>query len=155
MTEFTEDEKALIDATQWPKTEEDATADALIVHGARLALAMRAKTDVLMHEAFAFERDSPEGKAALRAYMDAITSMIAEAQLVLALVEVQKASREQADALARLLWELTEDGGVLPELMWDALTARGIDADAVWALADKSAAPSSAVQDHTNGRSER
>lgn len=146
MTEFTDDEKALIDATQWPKTEEDATADALIVHGARLALAMRAKTDVLMREAFSIDRDSPEYKTAISAYIDSITSMIAEAQIVLALVEVQKASREQADALARLLWDLTEDGGVLPKLMWDALSARGIDADAVWALADKSAAPESEGQ---------
>lgn len=74
MTEFTDDEKALIDATQWPKTEEDATADALIVHGARLALAMRAKTDVLMREAFSIDRDSPEYKTAISAYMDSITS---------------------------------------------------------------------------------
>lgn len=141
MSDYTDDEKALIEATEWPTREESATADALIVHGARLAIAMHASNDVLMRKAFDLDRESPEYKPAMRAYVDGITSMIAEAQVVIALVQVQKTSREQADDVARMLWELTEDGGVLPELMFDYLTDRRIDANAMWALADKDATP--------------
>lgn len=148
MTDYTEAEKALIDATQWPATEDAATADALIVHGARLVAAMHAQNDVKMRKAFALDTDHPERKPALSAYMDGVTSMIAEAQVVLALAEVQKASRDQADALSRLLWVLTEDGGALTELAWEALDARGIDADAVFATAERHAEP--AVPDHTS-----
>lgn len=167
MTDYTDAEKALIDATQWPDTEDGATADALIVHGARLVAAMHAQNDVKMRKAFALDNEDPHRKPALRAYMDGVTSMIAEAQLVIALAEVQKTSREQADALSRLLWGLTEDGGALTELAWEVLDARGIDADAVFATAEKHAEPgdpspsgpasqlergiNAPSRDHTNG----
>lgn len=141
MTDYTDEEKALIVATEWPQCEEDATADALIVHGARLAVTMRASTDLLMRKAFDTDKESPEYRPAMSAYIDGLTSMIAESQVVIALVELQKESRERADHIARRLWDLTEDGGVLPELMWEYLTDRGIDAEAIWARAEKDAAP--------------
>ena len=142
MTEYTDDEKELIGATGWPTSEADATADALIVHGARLAVAMHAANDVLMRRAYALPKDDTERQPALRDYLDGITSMIAEAQVVLALVAVQENhGRDAADAVAQRLWEMTEDGGVLTELMWEALDDREINADAVFALAEKSAEP--------------
>lgn len=134
-----ESTKALMDATDWPKYTEDATADALILHSARVSMAIRAKADVLMGEAFDLPKDDPQWRPAMRAYMDAATAMIAESSVAILLHKVQRHSREQADALARILWELTEDGGVLPELMYDYLTERGIDADAVWAAAEEDA----------------
>lgn len=138
MSEYTEDEKALIDATQWPAREADVTADALIVHGARLTIAMQANDERLMRDAFALDRESPDYKPAMRAYMDAVTGMIAEAQVVLALIAVQEDhGREAADAIALRLWEITEDGGVIGELMWGALDDRKINAEAVFELARK------------------
>jgi hypothetical protein len=128
--------KAIVEQTDWPKTEEAVTADALILHGSRISMATRVSTDRLFDAWNRTERDSPEWKPALKAYLDSLSAMIAEAQVVIALVEVQKTSPGQADALARRLWELTEDGGVLPELMWDYLSDRGVDAQAVWDAAE-------------------
>lgn len=133
---MTKDE--ILEQTKWPEREEDATADALVRHGARIAVAVQATADELMHEAFALDRESPEYKPAMRRYLDAVSGFIAEAQVVVALVETQKRSPEAADSLARLLWELTEDGGVLHELMYDYLAARGVDADAVFGFVRKS-----------------
>lgn len=128
----------IVEQTKWPERVEDATADALIRHGARIAVAVQAQADDLMHEAFAIDRESPEYKPAMRRYLDAISAFIAEAQAVVALAEVQKRSPEAGDELARLMWELTEDGGVLHELMYDYLAGRGVDADAVFEWARES-----------------
>ncbi|MBW9118869.1 hypothetical protein JNB63_02055 [Microbacterium trichothecenolyticum] len=125
-------EQTLIERTQWPIRPEDVTADALIIHGARLAMGWSANSHELAEVAFAQDRESPTYKPAMRAYLDAITGMIAEAQVVIALVDVQKRSPEQAEELARKLWECTEDGGALHELMFDYLDDRGLDAQAIW-----------------------
>lgn len=141
MSDVTDAERALIEQTDWPKREEDATADALILYGARLAAVISAESHELMVKAFAIDTDSPERKLALRAWTDAVVSMISAAQVVDLLAQVQQTSREQADALAARIWDLTEDGGVLMELMWDALATRGLDADAVFAMAERWASP--------------
>lgn len=132
MMEYTEAEKALIESTQWPSTEAGATADALIVHGARLAVSWSAQSHELMVKAYALDKESPERAPALRAYMDALIAMIAEAQVVDLLVQVQKLDGNIADDLASRLWGITEDGGVLTEFMWEYLDERGVDADAVF-----------------------
>ncbi len=117
---------------KWPETEEAATADALITHGARLAMSWSAEKGPLSRRAFSLAKDDPERPTALRKYLDAVSAMIAEAQVVAALVAVQKVSREQADELARHLWLITEDGGLVHELMFDYLDERGIPSEEVW-----------------------
>lgn len=144
--EYTDAEKTLIESTKWPESEEAATADAMILHGARLAAAWSADSRELMTKAYAFDKDAPERKPALRAYMDALVAMIAEAQVVDLLVQVQADDATAADVLARRLWDLTEDGGVLMELMWEYIDARGVDADAVFDLSEREA-----VTNHPNG----
>lgn len=134
-----EQTKAIIDQTDWPKRREDATADALIVHSARLSLAAYAEAHKLSTPAFELPSDSPEYKPAMAAYLDALSTALVESQLAAALVLVQKRSPEEADLLASALYEYTEDGGILTELMFDYLNERGIDADAVWAAAEESA----------------
>jgi hypothetical protein len=139
MTDMTDDDKELIEQTVWPSRGEDATADALIVHAARLAVAMSAESHELMTKAFALDRDDPDRKPALRAYMDQVVSMVAQAQVADLLVAVQNDDRALADTLAHRIWSVTEDGGVITELMWEYLDDRGIDADAVFELAERDA----------------
>lgn len=128
--------KAIVEKTDWPKTEDGATADALILHGARVSMAMRAATDARFSAWSSSEKGTDEYTATLKEYLDSMSAMIAESQVVIALVEVQKRDTAEADALARRLYDLTEDGGVLQELMWDYLSARGVDAQAVWDAAE-------------------
>lgn len=87
----------LLKLTAWPEREEDATADALIVHGARLAMGWSAETRPLSARVFRMSKDDPEYQDAMRRYLDAMTAMIAEAQVTAALVAIQEVSREQAN----------------------------------------------------------
>lgn len=137
--EYTDAEKSLIESTQWPSNLDGVTADALIVHGARLAVSWSYQSHELMRIAFATDKEAPEYKPAMRAYMDALVGMIAEAQVVDLLVQVQKENPSQAEELAQRIWQITEDGGVLTEFMWEYLVARGVDADAVFAVAEREA----------------
>lgn len=139
MTDYTEDEQRLIDASEWPTTAELATADAMIVHGARLAMTMQADADVLSRRFFRMDKTDPGYRDAARAYGDSVVHMIAEAQATIAIAKVQEKDRAAADELARTLWIYTEDGGLLHELMFDYLDARGIDSQAMWSLAERSA----------------
>lgn len=139
MTDYTEDEQKLIDATEWPTTADLATADAMIVHGARLAMTMQADTDILSKRYFRMDRSDPGHRDAARAYMQSVVHMIAEAQVTIAIAKVQEKDRAAADELARTLWIYTEDGGLLHELMFDYLQDRGVDAQAMWDLAERSA----------------
>jgi hypothetical protein len=125
----------IVEATKWPETEDAATADALILHGARITVAWQERNAKAMREVYAFDREDPDRKPAMRNYIDGVTAMIAEGQLVISLVEVQKRSREQADELAKHLWGITEDGGALGELMWQYLDERGVDAETVFQAA--------------------
>ncbi|WP_353809140.1 hypothetical protein [Agromyces sp. SYSU T00194] len=127
----------LVAKTDWPKRDEDATADAMILHGARLTIAWQAETHQLMTRAFAVDRESAEYKPAMRRYVDAVQAMLAEAQVVVALVQVQRRSPELADEIARELYSMTEDGGVVGELMWEYLDARGVDADAAFSIIEE------------------
>jgi len=139
MTDYTEDEQKLIDATEWPTSAELATADAMIVHGARLAMKMQADSDVLSKRFFRMDKTDPGYRDAARAYGERVTHMVAEAQATIALAKVQEKDRAAADELARTLWVYTEDGGLLHELMFDYLDARGVDSQAMLDLAERSA----------------
>ena len=139
----------LLKLTAWPEREEAATADALIVHGARLAMGWSAETRLLSARVFRMSKDDPEYQDAMRRYLDAMTAMIAEAQVTAALVAIQEVSREQANDVARRLWHFTEDGGLLHELMFDYLDARGIPSEQVW-----EAAESFTASEHGSGEQE-
>lgn len=130
------DKDELLKLTAWPEREADVSADALIVHGARLAMSWSSETRPLGSRVFRMSKDDPEYEDAMRRYLDAITAMIAEAQVAVALVAIQEVSREQADDVARRLWHFTEDGGLLHELMFDYLDDRGISSEAVWEAAE-------------------
>jgi len=64
----------LLKLTAWPEREEDATADALIVHGARLAMGWSAETRPLSARVFRMSKDDPEYQDAMRRYLDAMTA---------------------------------------------------------------------------------
>lgn len=147
---MTEDD--VIAATEWPTHALLVTADALILHSARLAMAWQAKSDVLMHAAHVLDRESPEYRPAMRVYVDAVEMFIHEAQVAELLVAVQAKDAEFADALALRIWELTEDGGVLSERLWEHLDDRGIDADEVWRLSEESAAGRTEQEGASDGR---
>jgi len=135
----TEEQRPWMAQTSWPNTQEEATADRLILHGARVAMAMAAVTDQLSERWFSLDKSDPEYVPARSRYLDAVSGQIAESQIVVALASLQQWSRDEADKMAARLWELTEDGGVLPELMWDYLTERGVDAEALWTAAQAEA----------------
>jgi hypothetical protein len=113
--------------TPWPESEENATADAMIVHAAAGALAESARAEVAYREYAAKTAGTPAAREAARRWMSMLAQMIASTQIATALVETQKVDRGRADALAALLWVLTEDGGAIHELPWEYLEARGID----------------------------
>ena len=137
----------IIEQTKWPESGEEATADRLIVHGARIAMALDAESHEL-YTAVPWGHPGTEPyRTAVRRYMDSLVSMIAQAQVTIALREIQKHSRDQADEIARLLWELTEDGGALHEIMWDVLNERGVDAQASWDHAKEIAEKRSHVEE--------
>lgn len=144
----------IIEQTKWPESSDEATADRLIVHGARIAMAIDAESHEF-YTAVPWDHSGTEPyRAAVRRYMDSLVSMIAQAQVTIALREIQKRSPEQAAELAVLLWELTEDGGALSEIMWDVLNERGIDAQAVWDHATETAAKRAHVEAGEQGSRE-
>ncbi len=128
------------DRTSWPQQTEDATADRLIVHAARITIALHENSHVL-YTAVPWDNDKadPERRAAIVRYVDTVSAMVNSAQVGIALAEVQKRSRADADALALRIWELTEDGGALTELAWEHLDDRGVDPAEITRLARESA----------------
>lgn len=117
----------------WPETEDEATADRLIVAGARRAIQLDTLNDELYRDVpWDNPKDDPERRSAILRYVDGISATVTAAQNVALLIELQKRSREDADVAAQLLWQMTDDGAWLIESLWDHLTERGIDADAVW-----------------------
>jgi hypothetical protein len=136
--------QAIVDQTDWPKTEDEVTADALIKYFARIALSRGVRHEQTSREYFRAERDTLDRTEKLQAYLESLTTIIGSQQVTVLLAEAQKQDRDRADTLARVLWGYTEDGGLLSELMWDYLTDRGVDPQAVW-----DASESEAVEDAT------
>lgn len=124
----------------WPESIEDATADRLIVCAAREAIRLDARHDVL-YAAVPWDapKDAPESVAAVRAWANAIGETAIAAQKVALLVEIQRHSRELADAIARRIWEMTEAGDWLIEPLWDYLAERGVDPKPIYEEANEAA----------------
>ncbi len=139
MTDNTTTSGEIAQKTKWPEREAEATADQLIIHGARLAMFIDVRHDQAYRDVPWGDKENPEYRPAINRYVESIAWMIAQAQVTLALAEVQRHSPEQAEDLAKHLWLMTEDGGALHELMFDVLNDRGIDAQAVWAAAEAEA----------------
>lgn len=119
----------ILDQIKWPETEQDATADALVKHGAMVAMVMSRENHDRMRAAYKYSKDDPERAGALREWVQGLAGEIAEAQVAVLLNTIQTDAPDRADELARMLWRYTEDGGLLYELMFDLLDARGIDAE--------------------------
>jgi|GEM_PF-2946360 len=129
----------------WPQVIEEATADRLIVCGAHHAIYLDARHDGLYGAVPWNEpKESPERLAAIRAWANAIGETVVAAQKVALLIEIQERSRDDADAIARRIWEMTEAGDWLIEPLWDYLAERGIDPKPVYAEAKAAAEESRA-----------
>lgn len=126
-----------VDQTSWPDSEEEAIADAMILHALRVAAIADAEGERWMRWADLAGRGTDELRRRNDRWIDHVQSLIANSQVAALLVEVQKHDPKRADELARLIWDLTEDGGVFLELGWDWANARGVDAEQLYAWASK------------------
>lgn len=119
--------------TSWPKNAEMATADQMIRHSIRVGALDYDVALLWMRNADRFERGSAESVRSNGNFAREVGNFIANTQVAFLLHEIQKRDVDLADTLARLAFDLTEDGGVLGELSWEWLDARGVDADEFFA----------------------
>tara|TARA_R110002051_G_scaffold1853_2_gene10175 strand:- start:8484 stop:8939 length:456 start_codon:yes stop_codon:yes gene_type:complete len=119
--------------TDWPKNTEMATADQMIRHSIRAGAIDHDVALLWMRDSDRFEHGTVENVRSISNFAFGVGSFIANTQVALLLHEIQKRDGELADTLARLVFDLTEDGGVLGELSWEWLDARGVDADGLFA----------------------
>lgn len=124
MTEKTSDVLAQI---KRPEREEDATADRMILNGARIASFARAEADEVGDLYFSTDREDPEYASRARAWADALSTFISAVQGPYLLDLIQKHDPAFADELARRLWDAVEMGDVLDESLWEFYERRGID----------------------------
>ncbi|MCS4278034.1 hypothetical protein M2390_003257 [Mycetocola sp. BIGb0189] len=129
----------VVGLTAWPENESEVSADALIKHAARLVLDTSARAGLLMTAAYPKVGEATRDPAAFAQWGYAINAEISVAQVAVLLVEVQKHSPKLADDLARKLWDFTQEHGLLYELAWEYLDARGVDAESVRAAAEAKA----------------
>jgi hypothetical protein len=118
------------DQTAWPASTEGATADQMILHSIRQGAIEHDIALAWMRHADLVESGTPESHRRNAKFAHGVGHFIANTQVALLLHEIQKRDKDLADELARLTFEVTEDGGTLGELSWEWLDARGVDADA-------------------------
>ena len=118
--------------TDWPSNADQATADQMVRNSARQGAIEHETALLWMKHAGRVEMGTDERRRRNHHFVTGLGSFIANAQVALLLVEVQKRDSALADELARLAWDLTEDGGVLAELSWEWLHDRGVDADSFY-----------------------
>lgn len=116
---------ALDDLAPWPTTEQEATADALIKSLAVQAYARNVR----------IEWPGTEDKVKLAAYSHSIGILVNEYGVIALLRFLKEFHKDVADDAARDLWLDWQDGGVIPELLWDWLTEYKIDPDKVEEIA--------------------
>lgn len=115
----------------WPENRDEATADRLIACAATGTLELDHRHDALYDAVPWGDKEAPEYGPAIRRWADAISATVSRAQFAALLVTMQSQDRAVADAAAQLIWDMTDDGGWLIEIMWDYLNARGYDAEAI------------------------
>lgn len=123
----------------WPENEADATADRMIACAAAGTLDLHAEAHPLYREVPWDDKESPERTPAIRRWARALGYAVSLSQFAALLATMQEKSPEAADEAARLIWQMTEDGGWLFEIMFDYLNARGYDAQAIQEQAEKDA----------------
>lgn len=128
---------ALDDLAPWPATEDQVTAAAVLRH-------LTVAASVHEHDTHTLARNAlTPGAAAedVAAYVDAVRQLKARFGLVFLLRQIQQQSSQTwADDVARHLWSLWQDGGCIPEFLWDWLAEHGIDPKTVAALTEGEAA---------------
>lgn len=109
-----------------PTTEEQATAENLLKHLTVRASACENETNTLAHKALGVDA-SPED---VRDYSRSFELLAARFGVVFLLRQIQQQSSQGwADEVARHLWSLWQDGGSIPEFLWDWLAESGINPD--------------------------
>ncbi len=114
-----------------PESEEEATADRMILHSARIASFAQAEAEEVGKVFFASDLDDPEHRARTRAWVDAISRYITAVQVPMLLDAIQKRDPEHAEKLARKLWWDVEMGDGFDEALWELYESRGIDPEAI------------------------
>lgn len=118
-------------APTWPDDRAEATADRLIACAATGTIDLDHRHDALYAAVPWGDKEAPEYGAAIRRWAEAISATVSRAQFAALLVTMQKRDRAAADEAAQLIWDMTDDGGWLIEIMWDYLNERGYDAEAI------------------------
>src|SRR5690242_7382838 len=117
----------LKDIAPYPRTVDEATAEAMARHLAVTAQYRMAASDRLV------DCHTPEQKAR---YLDSVGLMIAEHSLVKMLRALMEHAPDHADEVARRVWTGWEDGAVIAEDLHSWLTEYGIDPGRVAAAAN-------------------
>jgi hypothetical protein len=123
---------SLNDIAPWPRTEAEATADAV------------AKS--LTVGAHARDRYIQTLNTTDKEWGTQVGLLVNEFGVVYLLKFLADFHPDVADDAARLLWSHWEDGGVIPELLWGWLSKWGIDPDQVAEVAERQRAEHAAKQ---------
>ena len=126
----------LNDIAPLPKTEEDVTAERIARHLTAQAFLTGDSTFKAGREALAPGAE-PEK---LRAYVNAITRLTDQFSTVFLLRALSEHAPDKVEEVALRLWECWQDGGVMPELLYDWLEAYGVDPDEFEKAAESEAA---------------
>ena len=108
----------LNDLAPYPRTADEATADAMARHLTVTAQYRKALIDSLVDCRTAEERTR---------YLDSVGLMIAEHSLAKTLRALIEHAPDHADEVARRVWTAWEDGGAIAEDLHAWLTEYGID----------------------------
>lgn len=118
----------LNDLAPLPSSEDEVTAENLLKHLTVRASASENETHTLAHKALGADA-SPED---VRRYTESFALLSARFGVVFLLRQIQQQSSPGwADEVARHLWSLWQDGGSIPEFLWDWLAESGIDPEQI------------------------
>lgn len=110
------------DVGPYPKTEGEVTADSLIRYYLAL-VSIRCEESIT-----AF--DLPTTAENLRVIKAASDSFVQSWTVLALLRQVRLAAPDIADSVALSLWQSWEDGGSMPEFLWEWARDEGVDPDA-------------------------
>jgi hypothetical protein len=122
----------LNDLAPWPATEAEVTAETLLKHLTVCASAREHETGRLAQKALANDPTAED----VRRYSESFEVLAARFGVVFLLRQIQQqSSQDWADEVARHLWSLWQDGGSIPEFLWDWTAGYGIDPEQLETLA--------------------
>lgn len=121
----------------YPRDEDDVTAATLARHMAVAAQVAHSQIFPSMYARDAAEgpgradKDSPTAKLTAEVHHLTLVNAINEYAIVHLLRALVEHAPQQADAVAKDLWNAWEDGGATGEWLWEWLTEYGIDPEAI------------------------